>query len=311
MEDNRRSYSSEYEREYLIGGVMKRMDSLIEEEALTPEYISLRNRMIKLQEAEADTGVWQAAAAGLSEGIVSYLESEAAEHRDELEKLLEVLKREEVYSEKGFTEAAELEEMSEEACDKELSDIGKKLEAVDMLEELMQDKQEELAELSLDLEDTESFGWNGDEYIKLRDDVHAFLRMDEKKSVNEIGEAADKLADSSESLLKSVGGEMGDIVKAVAGTAAELRSGIEKRRPLLDGDEPLEDIQGRLDVRMEELIDVSERHRIRKEESRKKIDFTDLKEKEGVGPKTKNAQREEGKKKGLFENLRKDNIRLN
>ncbi|MCR4584925.1 MAG: hypothetical protein K5686_04305 [Lachnospiraceae bacterium] len=271
--DNRSSYRSEYEREYLLGLNMRRMDSLIDD-AWSGEHPALRNAMIALQDCEQGTAEWNGAAAKLENSIAVYLESPVAEHVSELKGISEVIRREEVYEECGLTEGEGLTNMTEEECETELKDIGKKLEALDMLEELMQDGQERLAEFSEMLEDTETYGWKGDEYIKLRDDLHGFLRTDVTMTAAEIASAAGILSESAEAYSKISGNVS---VNELAAYAGELKRGIDEKSGILGAKEPLDEMQGRLDARMEELIDVSERYRLKKSE-RKKTSIGELKQ---------------------------------
>lgn len=297
------SYRSEYEREYLLGLNMRRMDSLIDD-AWSTEHIALRNAMIRLQDCEQGTAEWTDAASALDRGIRVYLESPMAEHVNELKGISEVIRREEVYAGKGLTDDAGLKSMGEEECEAELKDVGKKLEALDMLEELMQEGQDTLAEYSGMLEDTETYGWRGDEYKKLRDDVHGFLRTDVTMTAAEVSDAAGALKDSAEAFAKSSGSKE---IKELASFAAELKDGIEAKHKAIGGREPLDEMQGRLDARMEELIDVSERHRI-KAESKKKVSLSDLMKQESPAKPHKRErnrevqqpQKEAGKNRGSF-----------
>ncbi|MCR5118451.1 MAG: hypothetical protein K6B44_02380 [Lachnospiraceae bacterium] len=283
------SYRSEYEREYLLGLNMRRMDGLIDD-AWSAEHTALRNAMIGLQDCEQGTPEWSRAAAVLDNSIGIYLESPMAEHVNELKGISEVIRREEVYAKRGLTDDAGLKTMGEEECEAELKDVGKKLEALDMLEELMQDGQDRLADYSYMLEDTESYGWKGDDYRKLRDDVHGFLRADVSMTAEQVADAAGALKDSAEAFARTTGSKE---IKELAGFAAELKQGIDEKQKSLGGREALDEMQGRLDARMEELIDVSERHRVKKAETRKKVSFSDLRAMEDSGkPKRREIHRE-------------------
>ena len=105
--ENKNSYRSEYEREYLLGLNMRRMDSLIDD-AWSGEHAVLRNAMIDLQDCEQGTAEWNRAAAALEDGIRVYLDSPMAEHVSELKGLSEVIRREEVYALRGLTDDEEL-----------------------------------------------------------------------------------------------------------------------------------------------------------------------------------------------------------
>ncbi len=283
------SYRSEYEREYLLGLNMRRMDSLIDD-TWSMDHSALRNAMIRLQDCEQDSPEWTAAAEELDKKIAIYLESPIAEHVRELQGISDVIRREEVYASKGLTDDAGLKTMGEEDCEAELKDVGKKLETLDMLEEMIQDGQDKLFEYSDMLEDTESYGWKGDEYRKLRDEVHAFLRTDVSMSADEISKAANSLMDSADAFAKT---NTSAEVRELAEFTKECAKGIDEKGKKLGSREPLDEMQGRLDARMEELIDVSERHRVKKNESRKKMSFAELNEKENAGkPKKREINRE-------------------
>ena len=283
------SYRSEYEREYLLGLNMRRMDSLIDD-AWSSDHTALRNAMIRLQDCEEDSPEWTRAAGELDKKIAIYLESPMAEHVRELQGISDVIRREEVYASKGLTDDAGLKTMGEEDCEAFLKDVGKKLEALDMLEEEMQEGQDRLFEFSDMLEDTESYGWKGDEYRRLRDDVHAFLRVDVSMSAEEISKAARQLNGSAEAF---AGINASPSIKELAEFTKEFAKGIDEKGKKLGSLEPLDEMQGRLDARMEELIDVSERHRVKKNETRKKMSFAELNEKENAGkPKRREISRE-------------------
>jgi hypothetical protein len=261
------------------------MDSLIDD-AWSRDHSALRNAMIELQDCEEESPEWTRAAEALDKKIAIYLESPMAEHVRELQGISNVIRREEIYAAEGITDDEELKTMGEEDCEAELKDVGRKLETLDMLEELIQEGQDKLAEFSDMLEDTESYGWKGDEYRKLRDEVHVFLRADVSMSVDEISKAAGSLMESAEAFAKTNGSAS---VKEIAEFSRDFAKAVDEKGKKLGSREPLDEMQGRLDARMEELIDVSERHRIKKNETSREVNFAELNEKENSGKSNRKA----------------------